>query len=55
MKNLIHKWNHYFEIYNKHFKRFRNKDINILEVGVSHGGSLQMWKIILEKMQIYMD
>ena len=43
-KNLIHKWNHYFEIYNKHFKRFRNKDINILEVGVSHGGSLQMWK-----------
>lgn len=41
---LIHKWNHYFDIYDRHFKRFRNKDIVILEIGVSQGGSLQMWK-----------
>jgi len=41
---LIHKWIHYFDIYEKHFSRFRNKDITILEIGVSHGGSLQMWK-----------
>lgn len=40
----IHKWNHYFDIYDRHFNRFRNKDITILEIGVSHGGSLQMWK-----------
>jgi len=26
------------------FIRFRNKEITILEIGVSHGGSLQMWK-----------
>lgn len=40
----IHKWNHYFEIYDRHLSSFRGKDVNILEFGVSHGGSLQMWK-----------
>lgn len=43
-KNLIHKWDHFFEIYDRHFSPFRNKEIIILELGVSHGGSLQMWK-----------
>ena len=41
---LIHKWQHYFEIYDRHFCAFRGKEINVLEIGVSHGGSLQMWK-----------
>ncbi len=41
---LIHKWIHYFVIYDRHFSRFRNKEITILKIGVSHGGSLQMWK-----------
>lgn len=41
---LIHKWNHYFDIYERHFSRFRNREIVILEIGVSQGGSLQMWK-----------
>jgi len=41
---LIHKWDHYFEVYDAHFSRFRNKDVTILEIGVSQGGSLQMWK-----------
>lgn len=41
---MIHKWKHYFEIYERHFSRFRNSDVHILEIGVSHGGSLQMWK-----------
>lgn len=41
---LIHKWAHYFDVYDRHFSRFRNKEITILEIGVSHGGSLQMWK-----------
>lgn len=43
-KNLIHKWDHYFEIYDNHFSRFRRKNIVVLEIGVSHGGSLCMWK-----------
>lgn len=41
---LIHKWAHYFDVYDRHFSRFRGKDIHILEIGVSQGGSLQMWK-----------
>lgn len=41
---LIHKWQHYFDIYNNHFNRFRNKSITVMEIGVYHGGSLQMWK-----------
>lgn len=43
-KLLIHKWAHYFDVYDRHFHRFRNKEIVILEIGVSQGGSLQMWK-----------
>ena len=41
---LIHKWMHYFEVYDRHFARFRGQPVNVLEFGVSQGGSLQMWK-----------
>lgn len=41
---LIHKWMHYFEIYDRHFSKFRNKPISLIEFGVWQGGSLQMWK-----------
>ena len=41
---IIHKWTHYFPIYERHLERFRNQSITLLEIGVSHGGSLQMWK-----------
>ena len=41
---LIHKWLHYFEIYDQHFSQYRNTPVTVLEFGVSHGGSLQMWK-----------
>lgn len=40
----IDKWHHYFEIYDKHFQRFQDEDIRVLEIGVDHGGSLQVWK-----------
>ncbi|MEC9376642.1 MAG: class I SAM-dependent methyltransferase, partial [Candidatus Neomarinimicrobiota bacterium] len=41
---MIHKWIHYFDIYEQHFSRFRGSDVCIVEFGISHGGSLQMWK-----------
>ena len=41
---LIHKWIHYFDIYESHFSKYRGKEVHILEIGVSQGGSLQMWK-----------
>jgi hypothetical protein len=41
---LINKFAHYFEVYERHFSPFRNLPVNVLEVGVYQGGSLQMWK-----------
>jgi hypothetical protein len=53
-KRLIHKCAHYFDIYERHFSKFRNKEIVVLEIGVSQGGSLQMWKNYFgEKAKIY--
>jgi 23S rRNA U2552 (ribose-2'-O)-methylase RlmE/FtsJ len=40
----LHKWVHYFDIYERHFSRFRGKSPVILELGVMGGGSLAMWK-----------
>lgn len=44
MGNRSTKWRHYFEIYDRHLARFRGKDVHVVEFGVKHGGSLQMWK-----------
>jgi hypothetical protein len=41
---LINKFNHYFDIYDSYFNKFRNKKITIVEIGVYQGGSLQMWR-----------
>ena len=35
---------HYFPVYEKWFSPYRGKDIVFVEVGVQHGGSVQMWK-----------
>jgi hypothetical protein len=40
----IWKWNHYFEIYERHFGRFRGQEVHLLEIGVYSGGSLGMWR-----------
>src|SRR5919197_1231492 len=40
---LIHKWHHYFEIYHRHFARFRGRAPVLIEIGVQHGGALHMW------------
>jgi cephalosporin hydroxylase len=41
---LIHKQNHYIEIYETYFAKYVNTDVVLLEIGIAHGGSLQMWK-----------
>jgi hypothetical protein len=41
---IAHKWHHYLEIYDRHFSRFVGHPVRILEIGVAHGGSLQIWK-----------
>jgi len=40
----ILKWQHYFNIYQRHFSKFIGQEVHILEVGVASGGSLEMWK-----------
>src|SRR5215472_16408253 len=39
----VWKWNHYFEVYERHFSRFRRTPVRVLEIGVYSGGSLEMW------------
>jgi hypothetical protein len=41
---LIDKHTHYFDIYERHFARYRNTNVAFLEIGTYNGGSLQMWK-----------
>lgn len=33
----------YFELYDGHFKAIRERELNILEIGVQYGGSVEMW------------
>lgn len=50
----LKKYPHYLEIYDKYFSKFRNQNINVVEIGVSYGGSLQMWKAYFgDNVKIY--
>lgn len=48
----IHKWAHYIALYERHFAPYRMgfsedgalRPLRFLEIGVSHGGSLQLWR-----------
>ena len=35
--NLVHKWDHYLDIYDRYFSKYRGGNLNILEIGISHG------------------
>lgn len=39
----IWKWEHYFPVYEQFFARFINQPVDVLEIGVYSGGSLDMW------------
>lgn len=43
----LHKWLHYFDVYERHFERFRGTSPVMVEIGVAGGGSLEMWKAYL--------
>jgi 23S rRNA U2552 (ribose-2'-O)-methylase RlmE/FtsJ len=40
----IVKWHHYFSIYDRHLSRFMDSEVRFLEIGVSKGGSLDVWR-----------
>jgi hypothetical protein len=42
--NALQKWHHYIPLYDQYFRRFRSTKVRFLEIGVSSGGSLQMWR-----------
>ena len=39
----VWKWEHYFDIYERHFSAFVGREISVVEVGVYGGGSLDLW------------
>ena len=41
---LVHRVRHYFDIYHRHFSRFRGQPLTMIEIGVFNGGSLPMWR-----------
>lgn len=41
---FITKYSNYFGIYDRYLEALRNRPITMIEIGVQHGGSLQMWK-----------
>ena len=41
---LVHKWLHYLEPYDRYFSKYRGQQLSFLEIGVSKGGSLEMWR-----------
>lgn len=41
---IVHKWHHFIPLYERYFSSLRGKNIRFLEIGVSKGGSLQMWR-----------
>lgn len=43
-ERVIHKWTHYFPVYERHFSRYVNTDVVVFEIGCGEGGSLQLWK-----------
>lgn len=43
----IHKWHHYFDVYERHLGRFRDTPVRLLEIGVRMGGSLELWSEFL--------
>nr|NQU91754.1 class I SAM-dependent methyltransferase [Bacteroidota bacterium] len=51
---IIWKWEHYLNIYHRHFSKFIGKHVKVLEIGVYGGGSLEMWtKYFGHDCQVY--
>jgi len=50
----IWKWEHYLDIYHRHLAKFRGQRVDVLEIGVYSGGSLEMWRSYFgERSHIY--
>ena len=45
----IHKWHHYFPIYQRHLEKYIDKEIKFLEIGIQRGGSTILFRDWLGK------
>ena len=41
---VMHKWDHYFEIYERFLSPIRRSNPVVVEIGVQLGGSVEMWR-----------
>jgi len=46
-ENVIHKWIHYIPIYESYISKFKDTKVSFLEIGVSKGGSMKMFREFL--------
>jgi hypothetical protein len=44
---IVHKWHHYLPIYDRYLAPWRGRPVRMLEIGVSRGGSMGMWRKFL--------
>ena len=50
----LHKWAHYFPVYEQWLSKYKNSSVKLLEIGVNNGGSLELWRKFLgDKAIIY--
>jgi 23S rRNA U2552 (ribose-2'-O)-methylase RlmE/FtsJ len=40
----IWKYSHYLDVYHRHFAKFIDQEVHVVEIGIFSGGSLDMWK-----------
>jgi hypothetical protein len=48
---LSDKWDIYLEIYDHLLSKYRSKNINLLEIGIQNGGSLETWGTYFDKAE----
>ncbi|WP_112308900.1 class I SAM-dependent methyltransferase [Pseudogemmobacter bohemicus] len=44
---VVNKWHHYLALYERYFAKWRGGPVRFLEIGVSKGGSLDIWRRFL--------
>ncbi len=49
----LRRGSHFTKWYNFYFERIRNRKLNILEIGIAGGGSLNMWRNFFPNSKIY--
>ena len=42
--SAVNKWRHYLDVYDRYLSHYCGKRVKILEIGVSTGGSMAMWR-----------